>query len=423
MNNSQLIKNKKENLINLIRNFFDKNVLKKSDNKNDDEILYVSKSSCRGCVTNQIFITNLCQNCTAKPCQFVCKMQAIESVNDVSIINQEKCKKCQMCIKVCPYNAIVKREAPCEKVCPVDAITKDKENKATINYDKCISCGKCIMSCPFGAINEKTQVIEVLQAIKNGKKVAGMFAPSIAGQFEGGIYQLKSAMLKAGFKYVYEIANGADITIKNEAQEFKERIKQGENFMTTSCCAGYNQLIKKHLPEIKPYVSNTRTPLYYTAELVKKEISDVITIFITPCTAKRVEVLENPNVDYVMSVEELESLFIVKNINVSECEETQYCIESSKQGRNFCTTGGVADSIKQIINDESSLKPLIINGINKETIKQLRQYAKNGYCENGCNLIEVMCCEGGCLGGCDNITPQKKSQKMINDLLEKSKDL
>ena len=95
-----------------------------------------------------------------------------------------------------------------------------------------------------------------------------MFAPAIAGQFPGTIFQLKSAMKKAGFFDVLEVAQGADITTKKESAEFVERMEHGAPFMTTSCCAGYNNFIAKHLPEIKPFVSDTKTPMYYTAEIV-----------------------------------------------------------------------------------------------------------------------------------------------------------
>ena len=114
-------------------------------------------------------------------------------------------------------------------------------------------------------------MIDVLKNIRDGKKVIAMFAPAIAGQFPGTIFQLKSAMLKAGFYDVYEVAQGADTTTKKEAAEFVERMHEGEPFMTTSCCAGYNNFIAKHLPEIKQFVSDTKTPMYYTAEIVKEK--------------------------------------------------------------------------------------------------------------------------------------------------------
>ena len=277
--------------------------------------------------------------------------------------------------------------------------------------------------------------------MKNGKKVVAMIAPAVAGQFRGNLYQLKTAIKKAGFNDVFEVAKGADKTARNEAREFVERMgdsdamwdaihpiaesgeAQSESFMTTSCCAGYMQLVNKHMPEIKQYVSDTHTPLYYTSEYVKSIMPDAVTVFIGPCVAKRVEGFENPNIDYVMSFEELGALFMAKKIEVSECEETKYNEESSKQARNFGVTGGVAEAVKKALPYENSVKPLVISGLNKDTIRQLRKYANNGCCEDGCNLIEVMCCEGGCIAGNATINNIKAANKQIKEIISDSSDI
>ena len=216
---------------------------------------------------------------------------------------------------------------------------------------------------------------------------------------------------------------GADITAKNEAKEFIERMKENKPFMTTSCCSGYIQLVNKHLKDIKPYVSDTYTPLHYTAEYVKNHIKDCITVFIAPCVAKRTEGFYDKFVDYVMSFEELGALFIAKKIEVSECSETKYNMESSKQARNFGVTGGVAQAVTKALNDESAVKPLIINGINKDSVKLLKQIASNGCCENGCNLVEVMNCKGGCIGGHATINNVKSAQNQIKEIIKDSKDI
>ena len=44
-------------------------------------------------------------------------------------------------------------------------------------------------------------------------------------------------------------------------------------------------------------------------------------------------------------------------------------------------------------------------------------------CEGGCNLVEVMCCEGGCIGGNATINNQKTAKKQIDKLLEESEDI
>ena len=384
--------------------------------------LTVLQAACKGCATNRIYVTDLCQGCVARPCQTTCKFGAISIVNGRSVIDNTKCKKCQMCVNACPYKAIVKISVPCEDSCPVGAIKKDETGFASIDYDKCINCGRCTAACPFGAVHERSQIIDILKAIKSDKKVIAMIAPSIIGQFPGNIYQLKTAIINSGFDDVYEVAQGADITANTEAKEFIERMEEGQNFMTTSCCAGYNQLIKKHLSEIKPFVSDTKTPLYYTAEIVKKEHPDSVTVFVSPCVAKRAEGYENQNIDYVMNYEELGALFVAKKIQITELEESKYIVESSKQGRNFGYSGGVAESVKKSLKDEDSVKPCIINGLNKDSIKQLKKYAASGVCE-GCNLVEVMCCEGGCIGGNATLNNQKTAKKLIDNFTQNSEDI
>lgn len=391
--------------------------------ENTEEIpLTVIEAACKGCVPSKVYVTDLCQGCVARTCEKTCKFGAISIEGGRSYIDAGKCKNCGMCINACPYNAIVRLIVPCEQVCPVGAISKSNNGTAVIDFEKCISCGKCVAVCPFGAVNEKSQIVDVLKSIKNGKKVVAMFAPAIAGQFPGNIYKLKTAILKAGFSDVFEVAQGADITTKKEAAEFEERMQEGKPFMTTSCCAGYNSLVKKHLPEIKPFVSETKTPLYYTAEIVRRIYPDAVTVFISPCVAKRIEVFENPNIDFVINADELGAIFIAKNIEIMEMDENKFETESSKQARNYGITGGVSEAVNCLIDTNLKTQACIIDGLNKESIKQLKKYAKDEKCSDG-NLIEVMCCEGGCIGGNSTIANPKIARKIIDNLLSTSQDI
>lgn len=391
------------------------------DNKN----LTVLQAACKGCLTNRIFVTDLCQGCVDRPCLSACKFGAVSIKNEKSVIDETKCKKCKMCIAACPYKAIVKITVPCEEACVVGAIKKDETGFASIDYSKCIYCGKCIAACPFGAVHEKSQIIDILKVIKDkkGRKIIALIAPSIAGQFKGNIYQLKTAIMKAGFDDVIEVAEGADITAVNEAAEFAERMEKGEKFMTTSCCAGYRQLIKKHIPEIKPFVSDTQTPLYYTAEIAKKKFPNSVTVFISPCVAKRAESFDNENVDFVMNFEEIDALFAAKEIVPEKCEETKFEKESSRQGRRFGVTGGVIDAIKTTLNSSTDVISDVINGLNKDTIGKLRAFACRGESDDSFNMMEVMFCPGGCIGGSAVIADPKTAKKLVDELGDKSETL
>lgn len=279
------------------------------------------------------------------------------------------------------------------------------------------------MACPFGAIHEKSQIIDVLSRIKEGKNVVAMIAPAIAGQFPYPVSKVRTALLKIGFKDVLEVAQGADVTTLTEAKDFKERMGENAPFMTTSCCAAYNELVKKHIPEMKPYVSETGTPMYYTAEIAKKKDPDCITVFISPCSAKRKEAMDNPNADYVINFEELGSILVAMKIEINNLEDTDFEVESSKEGRNFPLSGGVAEAVKSALaqqGDTVEIHPCIINGLNKQSIRELKNYAKTGQCPNG-NLVEIMSCEGGCVGGNSALIAQRKAQKQITDYANEGK--
>ena len=244
----------------------------------------VINSACMACRKERYIVSDLCRACIARPCQVNCPKNAISFVNGKAFIDQDLCIKCGRCHDVCPYSAIIKNVIPCEDSCPVGAITKDQAGKEHIDPEKCISCGKCLKSCPFGAIVERSQMVDVLKAMhETDKQVIAMVAPAIIGQFGGTVNNLVGALKAAGFDDVIEVAVGADITTKNEAAEFIERMEEGKKFMTTSCCPAYYRAAQLHIPEIKEYVSSTKTPMYYTAELVKKEHPQSVAVFVGPC--------------------------------------------------------------------------------------------------------------------------------------------
>lgn len=397
-------------------------VAKNAENREtpEEHPLTVLTTACKGCVPSRIYVTDLCQGCVARPCESTCRFGAISVHDGKSHIDPEKCKNCGMCAQVCPYQAIQRIIVPCENACPVGAIAKDEEGHARIDFDKCISCGKCASACPFGAVHEKSQVIDVLKNIKAGKKVIAMIAPAMVGQLPCTATQLKEAIMELGFTDVYEVAQGADITSKNESKEFIERMEKGEKFMTTSCCAGYNELVDKHLPEMKPFRSDTRTPMYYTAEIVKKENPDAITVFFSPCVAKKREALNNSNVDFVLNYEEIGAWFTAREITVSDCKDSEFATQSSAEARNYCVTGGVAKAVQALIPEGVEVKPVVIDGLTKQSVRDLKKYAKNGACDLG-NLIEVMACTGGCLGGNSTVNAYKPALKQVTAYVNESK--
>lgn len=388
----------------------------------EKNVLTVIDTACKGCVPSRIYVTDLCQGCVARPCINSCHFGAIEMKNGKSVIDGEKCKNCTKCISVCPYQAIVKIRVPCEDACSVHAIAKNEAGFAEIDFDKCISCGHCMSACPFGAIHEKSQMIDILKAVKAGKKVVAMLAPSVVGQLPCTLGQLKAGFLKAGFTKVMEVATGADLTALHEVVDFQERLEKGDYFMTTSCCAAYKELVRVHMPEMQEFVSDTPTPMHFTAELAKNDDSDCISVFVGPCVAKRFEGMQNELVDYVMSFEEMGALFVALGIELSQCEDMPFKKPACAEGRRFGITGGVSQAVKAVNTSDCTICPVLVDGLNPQSLKRLKTYAKTKNCPEG-NLVEVMICEGGCVGGAGVLNGIKTTTRKINAFCDASDKL
>ena len=361
-------------------------------------VLHVMDEACSSCVKINYEVSNLCRGCVARPCYTNCPKDAIYYDKDGKAhIDHDKCISCSKCHQVCPYHAIIYMPVPCEEACPVKAISKDEYGVEHIDPDKCIYCGKCLNACPFGAIFDKCEVFDVLKEIRQEKKVIAMVAPAVLAQFGKPIEHVYGALKAIGFSDIVEVAYGAEETTRREAEELKEKIEEGQPFMTTSCCPAYVNLAKKHIPEITKYVSSTGSPMHYTAIYAKEKFGeDCVTVFMAPCASKKAEGFSDKNVDYVWTFRELDA--VIQGLGIDIESTMPYTPEETacKDAHNFAKTTGVFTAVKNCIGDES-LEGVVIADLNKKNIAMLKGYAKTGKCPG--KIVEVMSCPGGCISG------------------------
>ena len=372
--------------------------------------------ACNACPTKQVMVTDACQGCLAHPCREICPKDAIRIVKGKSVIDKEKCIKCGRCIEHCPYNAIIKIERPCAEACGMDAIESDYLGRAKINYDKCVSCGMCLVNCPFSAIADKSQIFQLIQAIKKGDKMIAAVAPAFIGQFGPKVTpaQFKEAMRQLGFYETVEVAVGADLCTIEEAKDFLEKVPEKLPFLATSCCPAWSVMAKKLYPEYADCISMALTPMVLTARLVKKQHPDARVVFVGPCAAKKLEASRRSirsDVDFVLTFEELQGMFDAKDIDVSKVEgkEGDDFQNGTAAGRGFAKTGGVAAAVAEAIHQLDPEREVLVDHADglRECRKMLalaKAGKRNGY------LLEGMGCPGGCIAGAGTITPVKKSE-------------
>ena len=386
----------------------------------EEPLVNIITFACNACPEKQVRITDSCQGCVSHPCMNVCPKDAIYLDKFKRChIDQDKCIRCGKCYNQCPYRAISKIERPCAAACGMDAIGSDEEGRAKINYDKCVSCGQCLVNCPFGAIADKSQIFQLIHAMKGGSKVIACVAPAFVSQFGDKVTpaKLRSAMREIGFSDVVEVAIGADLCTIEEAEDFLKKVPAEQPFMGTSCCPAWSVMAKKLFPEFRDYISMALTPMVITARMVKKQNPEAKICFIGPCAAKKLEANRKAvrsDVDYVLTFEELQGMFDAREVDPAAVEpdpEGDFTAGSAA-GRGFAVGGGVAAAMAQLIGEREPGKTIPIeygDGL-RECRKMLtlaRAGKYNGY------LLEGMGCPGGCVAGAGTIRPVKTATNRV----------
>ena len=380
----------------------------------DPPLVNVIPFACDACEPKAFMVTDNCRGCLAHPCVSVCPVNAVYMKDGKSHIDKEKCVRCGRCREACPYEAIVKYDRPCAAACGVDAIESDELGRAKINYDKCVSCGMCLVNCPFGAIADKTQIFQLIHAIKEGDEVIAEIAPAFVGQF-GPLAtpeKIKEAIKALGFADVVEVALGADLGAVEEAHHYVNKVVKGDDpFIGTSCCPSWSVMAKTKFPEIAHCISGELTPMVATARIIKKEHPKSRIVFIGPCAAKKLEASRKSvrsDVDFVITFEELMGMFVAKGIEFGDLEDDGRLDDATAAGRGYSVAGGVADAICNAVHD---LYPDVDVKIDRaEGLKECQKMLKlaqagkrDGY------LLEGMACPGGCIGGAGTLMPIKKA--------------
>ena len=97
---------------------------------------------------------------------------------------------------------------------------------------------------------------------------------------------------------------------------------------------------------MKPYVSSTGSPMYYAARIAKERHPDAKIVFIGPCVAKRKEARRDECVDYILTFEEMASIFEGLDIQLEQTQPFSVLYTSVREAHGFAQAGGVMGAIK-----------------------------------------------------------------------------
>lgn len=312
-------------------------------------------------------------------------------------------------------------QSECIKKCPFDAMSMKPEGGIAIDQSLCMGCSECIEGCAHEKLSASTDIIPALKAIRSTKGLAyAMIAPAFLGQFSLSVTpgKLRNAMKKIGFDGMVEVALLADILTLKEALEFDKNIKEESDFQLTSCCCPmWIAMIKKIYNQLMPHVPGSVSPMVACARTIKVLHPEAITVFIGPCLAKKAEAREKDligDVDYVLTFQEVQSIFEALDINPEEMEESEKD-HSSRAGRIYARAGGVSEAVESTVNcinpnREITVKTKRADGVPacKAMINDLLEGKADA------NFYEGMGCKGGCVGGPKAVTSVEEGTKAVN---------
>jgi len=330
----------------------------------------------------------------------------------------------------------------CASVCPTGALTPKPE-----------------IDDVWKALHDpnKKVVAQIAPAVRAGLGECFGYEP---GELTLG--KIVAALKRLGFDEVYDTSFGADLTVIEEGNEFLARKKAGKNIpQFTSCCPGWVKFAEQYYPELLPNLSTCRSPQQMFGSLVKEMCSvapgstpadaalkggaakagqqgvareNLIVVSIMPCTAKKFEARRPefqkdgvPDVDNVLTTQELAQMIEAAGIRFKNLPPESLDMPfgfTTGAGVIFGNSGGVTEAVLrfavekitgeplknvdfQTVRGESGLreanlqvdgkvlKLAIVHGLaNARVVAEKVKAGKSDY-----DLIEVMACPGGCIGG------------------------
>ncbi len=301
------------------------------------------------------------------------------SMNEpVIITNPARCRDCYRCVRHCDVKAI-----------------RVQDGQANVVPELCIVCGTCIRTCPQKAKDVHSATQDVKQALKEGRKLIASVAPSAPAYFGYHHFsEMEAALKQLGFYASEETAVGAEIVARAH-RDYIEQMQDQRPIIASSCPVIVN-LIEKYHPDLIPHLAPIVSPMIAHGRLLANKYPDDYIVFIGPCIAKKLEILDASEVCSVsaaMTFRGLAHWFEEAGIIF---QKTASITKSSSpmDARLFPVEGGLIGTAG-LSTDMLNNSLVVASGL--ETCQDILGDIRAG--QLNASLVELMACTGGCING------------------------
>jgi iron only hydrogenase large subunit-like protein len=228
---------------------------------------------------------------------------------------------------------------------------------------------------------------KVREALDKKEKLVVLLAPSFIAEWDYPeiIWKLRAC----GFDKISELTFGAKVINKEYHKIIKGKKKQ---LWIASVCPGIVETIKAKYPKYQKNLIPVDSPMIATAKICKKYYPEHKTIFISPCTFKKIESQQHKEVDFAIDYQELNHLFKerLKNKKIKKTREG-----FDKFYNDYTKIYPLAGGLSKTAHLKNILKPeetKIIGGI-----LDVEEFLKNP--DPKIRFLDVNFCVGSCIGG------------------------
>jgi PAS domain S-box-containing protein len=297
----------------------------------------------------------------------------------VIMTNPARCRDCYRCVRNCDVKAI-----------------RVKEGQAQVVQELCILCGTCVRICPQKAKSIRSARQDIINAQNEGRRLVASVAPSAPAFFDMGSFgELEKALQDIGFHAAEETAVGAHIV----ALAHRDYIEKSQDRwpVIASACPVVVNLIEQYHPDLIGHLAPIVSPMIAHGRMLAKRYGpEAYIVFIGPCIAKKMEIVDESvagGPHAVMTFLGLQEWFTERNIYFRNTPANTEAPPPEK-ARLFPIEGGLIGTAK-MNTDILDNHMIVASGLDAchDVLDDIRKGTLNA------SLVELMACKGGCVNG------------------------